>query len=269
MAQYQEHSQWNLKEISPFGYYYRFQWGHFRPRDPQDQNAPFVPGFNTPTGKFELLSTLLESYHGKNTKWQEAPGSYNGIPGYREPVESPFSAPELYKEYPIILTSGRRNPLYFHNEGRQQPWLRELTPCPSFQIHPDTAAELGIEQGDWCWIESKRGKIREGADLFYGIRPGTIECDHQWWYPELSAPKHGWDLSNVNVLVNMDHESQDPICGTCNCRAYLVKVYKATAENSPFGNPVPCGDDGTEIIHDSSDPRLKAWAPDYEGRKQA
>lgn len=264
VAQYQEHSQWNLKEISPFGYYYRFQWGHFRPRDASNPNAPFVPGFNTPTGKFEILSTLLESYHGKNTKWQEAPGSYNGIPGYREPVESPYSSPELYKEYPIILTSGRRNPLYFHNEGRQQPWLRELTPCPSFQIHPDTAAELGIEQGDWCWIESKRGKIRECADLFYGIRPGTIECDHQWWYPELSAPKHGWDLSNVNVLVNMDHESQDPICGTCNCRAYLVKVYKATPENSPFGNPCPCDDDGTEIIHTATDPRLKEWLPTYE-----
>ena len=26
-----------------------------------------------------------------------------------------------------------------------------------------------------------------------------------------------------------------------------MKVYKATPENSPFGNPVPCGDDGTEI----------------------
>lgn len=126
------------------------------------------------------------------------------------------------------------------------------------------AAELGIEQGDWCWIESKRGKIRECADLFYGIRPGTIECDHQWWYPELSAPKHGWDLSNVNVLVNMDHESQDPICGTCNCRAYLVKVYKATPENSPFGNPCPCDDDGTEIIHTATDPRLKEWLPTYE-----
>ena len=50
----------------------------------------------------------------------------------------------------------------------------------------------------------------------------------------------------------MDHESQDPICGTCNCRAYLVKVYKATPENSPFGNPCPCDDDGTEIIHTRS-----------------
>lgn len=264
VEQYQEHSQWNLKEISPFGYYYRFQWGHFRPRDAEDPTAPFVPGFNTPTGKFEILSTILESYHGPNTQWVEAPGSYNGIPGYREPVESPLSSPELYEEYPIIVTTGRRNPLYFHNEGRQQPWLRELTPCATFQIHPDTAAELGIEQGDWCWIETKRGRIRQVADLFYGIRPGTVECDHQWWYPELSAPKHGWDLSNVNVLVSMDHESQDPIIGTCNCRGYLAKIYKATPENSPFGNPCPCDDDGTEIIHTATDPRLKEWLPTYE-----
>lgn len=262
--QYQTHSQWNLKEISPFGYYYRYMWGHFRPRDSEDPTAPLVPGFNTPSGKFEFLSLCLESYHGPGTKWQEAPGSYYGIPGYREPVESPLSSPELYKEYPIIFTSGRRNPLYFHNEGRQQPWLRELTPCPCFQIHPDTAAQYGIEQGDWCWIESKRGKIRQVADLFYGIRPGTIECDHQWWYPELSAPKHGWDLSNVNIMVNMDHESQDPIIGTCNCRAYLVKIYKATPENSPFGNPCPCDDDGTEIITKATDPRLKEWLPTYE-----
>ncbi|MBQ6585451.1 MAG: molybdopterin-dependent oxidoreductase [Coriobacteriales bacterium] len=264
VEQYQKHSQWNLKEISPFGYYYRFQWGHFRPRDSANPFAPKVPGFNTPTGKFEILSTILESYHGPNTQWVEAPGSYNGIPGYREPVESPFSSPELYKEYPIIVTTGRRNPLYFHNEGRQQPWLRELTPCATFQIHPDTAAELGIEQGDWCWIETKRGRIRQVADLFYGIRPGTVECDHQWWYPELSAPKHGWDLSNVNVLVSMDHESQDPIIGTCNCRGYLAKIYKATPENSPFGNPCPCDDDGTEIIHTATDPRLKEWLPTYE-----
>ena len=47
-------------------------------------------------------------------------------------------------------------------------------------------------------------------------------------------------------------------------RGYPVKVYKATAENSPFGNPVPCDDDGTEIIHTATDPRLKEWLPTYE-----
>ena len=46
-----------------------------------------------------------------------------------------------------------------------------------------------------------------------------------------------------------------------------MKVYKATPENSPFGNPVPCGDDGTPIIHTCDDPRLKEWQPLYEGRE--
>ena len=38
-----------------------------------------------------------------------------------------------------------------------------------------------------------------------------------------------------------------------------MNVYKATPENSPFGNPVPCGDDGTPIIVSGDDERLKNW----------
>ena len=49
-------------------------------------------------------------------------------------------------------------------------------------------------------------------------------------------------------------------------RTYPVKIYKATPENSPFGNPVPCDDDGTPIIASADDPRLKEWKPVYEGR---
>lgn len=207
-----------------------------------------LPGFTTPTGKFEVLSTIIESYHPDEK-----------LPVMREPAESPYSTPDVYEEYPIIITTGRRSPLFFYSEGRQQPYLREENLVPVFQINPKTAAELGIEAGDWCWIESRRGKIREVADISLGIAPGVIEADHGWWYPELSAPKHGWDLSNINVLV--DEYAQDPIIGTTTLRAYLVKVYKATPENSPFGNPVPCDDDGTPIITEPDDPRLLQWLP--------
>jgi anaerobic selenocysteine-containing dehydrogenase len=272
VAQYQEHGQWSLKEISPMGYYYRYMWGWQRPR--AEDTDPLVPGFNTPTGKYEFWSTILESYHPdltadfpekfpmKNTH----PERGAEFPQAREPWESPWNSPEKLAEYPLVYTSGRRNPLYFHNENRQQPWLREQAPAPCVQIHPDTAAELGIAQGEWVWVESERGKIRQTADLFYGIAPGTVECDHGWWYPELSAPKHGWDLSHVNCLVAHDntHISQDPICGTPNLRGYLVKIYKATPENSPFGNPVPCDDDGTEIIHTPGDPRYQKWMMNYD-----
>ena len=53
-------------------------------------------------------------------------------------------------------------------------------------------------------------------------------------------------------------------------RGVRCKIYKATPENCPDGKVIPCAtEDGTEIIHDSSDPRLKEWMPDYEIRKEA
>ena len=152
--------------------------------------------------------------------------------------------------------------MYFHNEHRQLPWCRELWPAPRTEINPEDAAALGINQGDWIWIESKWGKVRQTADLFYGVKPGVINCEHQWWFPELNCETKGYDLCSINCINNKD--AQDPICGSSQLRAIPVKVYKATPENSPFGNPVPCGPDGTEIIHDASDPRLKAWLPVYE-----
>ena len=241
--QYQEHGQWDLREISPIGYYRRYLNGNLR--------NDGKPGFETPTMKVEILSTILETFH---------PGEE--LPVAREPFESPYSTPDVYKEYPIVLTSGRRIPLFFHSEGRQQPFCREQAPTPTFQINPETAAELGIEQGDWCWIESRRAKVRLVADLFYGIAPGVIECDHGWWFPELPAPKHGFDLCNINCLV--DDTAQDPLGGASTLRGYLVKVYKAMADNCPNGSVVPCSEDGTPVIQNADDPRLKEWMPVYE-----
>jgi hypothetical protein len=63
----------------------------------------------------------------------------------------------------------------------------------------------------------------------------------------------------------VDQYDQDPIIGSTCLRAYLVKVYKATPENSPYGDPVPrATEDGTPIITSPDDERLKAWLPVYE-----
>ena len=176
--------------------------------------------------------------------------------------------PERAKEYPLTVTTGRRIPVYFHSEHRQLPWTRELWPVPRVEINPQTAEEYGIEQGDWVWIETEWGKIREVADLYYGVPKNVINCEHTWWYPELSQDAgHGFQLSAVNQLI--DNSAQDPHCGSSNLRGYLAKIYKATPENSPFNNPVPCASDGTPIIHTSDDPRLKEWLPDYKKHEEA
>ena len=216
------------------------------------------PGYPTPSGKHELWSLVMESTY--------EDGRYN-LPTFIDPPQSIRSKPELYNDYPYTMTTGRRIPVYFHSEHRQLPWCREHWTCPRVEINPNMAKRLGIEQGDWCWIESPSGKIRQVADLYYGIQDGVINCEHQWWLPEINAAGRGFELVGINCLV--DRTAQDPCVGTSNLRAYPVNIYKATPENCPNGNVIPIGYDGQEMIHDSSDPRLKEWLPDYEIRKEA
>ena len=54
------------------------------------------PGFNTPSGKFEIASSVLAE-HG-----------YDPLPVYTEPAEGPLASPELAKEYPLVFNSGGR-----------------------------------------------------------------------------------------------------------------------------------------------------------------
>ena len=259
---FQEHGWWDCKEVEPelWGTYRRYQTGALRARNAAGflgTTGDWLPGFYTPTKKFEIWSTVMESYH---------PNDGYELPTYREPPHSPISDPEMFAEYPLIITTGRRIPVYFHSEHRQLPWCRELWPVPRVEINPVTAAQYGIEQGDWVWIETPYGKIREYADLYYGVDPGVINCEHQWWFPEFDQSGSGHELCCVNHLI--DHYAYDPHCGSSNLRAYLGKIYKATPENSPFGDPIPCDHNGVEIIHSPDDPRLKEWLPVYDGRDQ-
>ena len=169
-------------------------------------------GFSTPTGKFELYSTLLE-------KW-----GYDPLPQFREPPEGPNSSPEIYKEYPYILITGRRQPGFFHTENRQLPWLRELHKDPVVEIHPETAEKEGIREGDWVLIESPRGKVRQRARLFAGMDPRIVSAEHAWWFPENKDPGHGWDESNINILTSNAYEDCDPAMGATHVRTLLCKI---------------------------------------------
>ncbi|MGD8385684.1 MAG: molybdopterin-dependent oxidoreductase [Desulfobacteraceae bacterium] len=175
-------------------------------------------GFSTPTGRFELYSTLLEQW------------GYDPLPQYREAPESPVSTPELHKTYPYILITGRRIPGFFHTENRQLPWLRELHQDPIVEIHPETAEKEGIQEGDWVVIESPRGKVRQRARLFEGMDPRIVSAEHAWWFPERKDPGHGWEESNINILTSNAYEHCDPAMGATHVRTLLCRIHPETAE---------------------------------------
>jgi anaerobic selenocysteine-containing dehydrogenase len=172
-------------------------------------------GFHTPTGKFELFSTIMEH------------AGASPLPVFREPPLSPFSSPDTAKDYPLILMSGCKQHHFFHSEGRQIASLRQAHTHPRLEIHPATAASLGLEDGDWAWVESPFGKARLRARLWSGLHPSVIHVEHGWWFPERPGPDHGWRDSNVNQLFGDEHF--DPDTGAEPLKSYLCRVSRAEA----------------------------------------
>jgi anaerobic selenocysteine-containing dehydrogenase len=155
-------------------------------------------GFQTPTGKVELYSHTMASY------------GYDPLPHYEEPAESPAGAPELAKRYPLVLNAGYRVGAYTNTRHRSLPSLRKRMPDPLAEIHPDTAAAYGVEDGDRIVIESPRGQLAMEVKVTDGVVPDTV-----------SLP-YGWEEANVNLLT--DEKDTDPVLAAPSLRAELCRI---------------------------------------------
>ncbi len=176
-------------------------------------------GFWTPSGKIECNSTIMRQL------------GYVGMPTYIGSCENPIDTPELYEEYPIVLTTGGGFMPYHHSEHFNMPNIRYIYPDPYFCINPELAEKLGIEQGDWCWIETRRGRIKMRAGVEPIVHPNVVMAPRGWWFPErdpLDDPDNPFGCleSNVNVLTSVDDWDCDPMGGSWNNRGLLCKVYK-------------------------------------------
>ncbi|MHC1711980.1 MAG: molybdopterin-dependent oxidoreductase [Solidesulfovibrio sp.] len=170
-------------------------------------------GFHTPSHKVELSSRALSRL------------GYDALPSFREPPESPVSAPETAREFPLVLTTGARRPEYFHSEQRQIARLRGRRPDPLAEMGTATAARYGITDGDWVRVRSPRGEIRMRARVTDDIMEGVVSIDHGWWFPERGAFDFGAFASNANVLTN-DGPPYDPAFGSYQLRGLLCAVEK-------------------------------------------
>jgi len=159
-------------------------------------------GFQTPSGKVEIASSIL-AQHG-----------YEPLPIYEEPMESPLSRPDLAASFPLILTSGARQLPYTHSQFRNIPQLRKMVPEPLVEIHPYDARPRDIKSGDVVIVSSPRGRMKIKADVTDIILPGVVMIPHQWS-----------GEANVNILV--DDQNLDPISGFGPFKSQLCQVTKA------------------------------------------
>lgn len=79
---------------------------------------------------------------------------------YRPPVE------ETDTEYPFVLSTGR---ILFHWHGgtmsRRSPGLDAIAPEAEVEINPADGAALGIQNGDWVCVASRRGQVLAAAKV--------------------------------------------------------------------------------------------------------
>ena len=217
----EEWINWRLEPMETNWDDFKEKWLHVAPQEPYSYKES---KFMLPAGKAELFLRA-------KAKFGEDP-----LPQYREqPVYTLANTP-LLSAYPFMCVT-RRVGGYFHTEYRQLPFMREIWPEPMIEINTGKATEMGIADGDWCCVESKKGTIKLKARLSQAVATYTVCCDHDWWFPEAEEgkePKLSAALeSNLSVLINNDwSEGYDSLIGTPLLRGFFVNVYK-----SPDGPP--------------------------------
>ncbi len=172
------------------------------------------PGFNTPSGKIEFTSSMLAQF------------GYEATPDFTEPPMSPYSTPELARDYPLILVSGTRSIEFYSTLGIDLPRLRKRRPWPTLEMSPETAREFDLSDGDWVTIEAPTTdkSIRRQVALVEGMHPQVVNAEGLWYMPG-EDPVKGVLAVGANVLTPL-RDDVDPVIGGSIARCILCRVSK-------------------------------------------
>ena len=153
-------------------------------------------GFATPTGKFELWSTIIEKHPGLDP-----------LPTWKDSVDTAGPA-----EYPFRLVAGARLPTALHSRLHDVPWLRSMRPQPMADLNSADAARMGICRGDLIELRTSAGAITVAANPTLRVKEGTV---HMY---------HGYREADVNSIVPAGHN--DPYSGFPGYRSVRCAVVK-------------------------------------------
>ncbi|WP_336325896.1 formate dehydrogenase subunit alpha [Halovenus sp. HT40] len=126
------------------------------------------------------------------------------------PADAQRPGEEIDEQYPLTLTSGRV--LYHWHTGqitRRVEGLMSHVGESFVEIHPDTAAELGVADEEYVRVESRRGEIVVKVEVTDRVGPGT-----------LFIPMH-FAAGAVNKLTQ---ENFDPQAGIPEYKVASVRV---------------------------------------------
>lgn len=156
-------------------------------------------GLNTPTGKFELKSAIIEQH----PEW-----GLNPLPTYIDPLDNADPA-----EYPFVFTSGSRIPGAIHSRLHNVPRNRSLQPDPTADMNRADCERLGIKEGDEIELSTLRGSITVKVHLTLSVPEGLVNMFH------------GYSEADAESIMDGDH--LDPYSGFPAYRSTRCAVRKA------------------------------------------
>lgn len=169
-------------------------------------------GFKTHTGKIEIFSEVFRD------------AGQDPLPRFVEPASSPYS--NVDPEYPLVLTSAKVVH-YCHGQHRHVPSLRKRAQDPEVSMHPETAGQRKIAEGDWVEIRTATGKARLKTKFDAALDPRVVSAQYGWWQSNEALGKSGFDAlsdegANYNRLIADDRA--DPVSGSTGLKSSMCEI---------------------------------------------
>jgi assimilatory nitrate reductase catalytic subunit len=125
-------------------------------------------------------------------------------------------AEDVDEEYPLMLTTGRVISQFLSGtQTRRIGPLIDHYPEPRVEMHPQLAEKLGIRDGEWTTVESRRGTCTLQAHVVRSIRPDTVFIPYHW---------AGRKSANQLTISARDPVSKIPEYKVCAVRAYRAEA---------------------------------------------
>jgi anaerobic selenocysteine-containing dehydrogenase len=171
----------------------------------------------TPSGKFELYSQEM------------ARAGVDPLPAHIPPAHE-REAPPVQAAYPLVLQTGLREKTYHHSRFREQSWARKISADPIVYVHPATAQEYRIVDGDWITVSTPRtdGTCSLRSKVSETTMQGVLTTGMGWWLPEAPAPWFG--AREVNISGAMSYSGPfDAASGSADTRAIACRIVAVAA----------------------------------------
>ena len=90
--------------------------------------------------------------------------------------------------FPLHALTQRPMAMY-HSWGSHNAWLRQILSENRLYLHRSAAADLGVEDDDWVFVESRNGRIKCQVRLMDGVNPNTV-----WTWNAIGKRTGAWAL---------------------------------------------------------------------------